>query len=518
LRRSTVALALLALVYLLTRLVNLTLLPLFVDEAIHLHWARRLAHEGWLLRILLDGKLLQVLAMAPSVSGASDPVWWGRVTSVAAGGLGLWVSFRLGARFSSAVGLVAAALYVLCPFTLFHDRMALADGFLAVFAGVALYESVILHGDPSRGRSVRLGLAMSAAVLSKVPGLVTLAFPPLSRLALGRAGASWGRRVAASYLIALALIVFPVWYFFAHTDQLAWKAKVSGPGRLVTIQYNAGLALEWLLSYWTAPVLLGGTAMMVYALLARRRLELLLAGAAALPVLAFVVVGYHLFPRYILLATIPFLVLAARALCAFDEHVLGRLSVPPGGRFVLRLLLAGVVAWPAVAHDRLLLVDPTTAPLHRVDRFQYIDGWPSGYAWAEAAEYVRGVAARSSGGVRLLVDRSDRRTAIRVLRAYLMNDSTIEIIPVDMRERPIQRLVAGWARERTALVLRSAPRPEKLPPLPNTDDYTLAWLRSFHKPDRLRVGEVYLVTPRKDRPAAPAPEGCDREDTPPPGR
>ncbi len=495
-RRSWLLLGLLGVAYLASRAYDLTRLPLFVDEAIHLDWARRLVHEGRVLRILDDGKLLQVLAMAPTVPWVADPAWWGRLTTVVVGGLGLWACFRLGWLIEARVGLTAAFLYVVCPFTLFYDRMALADGFLSVFAGLALYQSLAFQAAPSRSGSVRLGLAMAAAVLSKVPGLVALVFPPLCLLVLGPPAGSWRRRIGAAYGITLALIAYPVFHFFTRTGQLGMKAELAEADRLAAIQYNGSLVLEWLLNYWTAPILVAGVATALWAVATRSRRELVLAGASVAPLLAFILVGFHLFPRYVLLATIPFLALAARGVCALEAFLGGRLGLSSGQRLASSLLLVVLVAGPALVRSRLLLVDPSRARLPRADRFQYVEGWPSGYGWAEAAECVRDAAARSPQGVWLLADRADHRTAIRVLRGYLMNDPRIEIVPVNMRDPRTQALVGLWARQRRALVLRSGARPEKLPPLPVTSDYGFERLRGFFKPDGTLVGELYLTIPR----------------------
>ena len=35
-----------------------------------------------------------------------------------------------------------------------------------------------------------------------------------------------------------------------------------------------------------------------------------------------------------------------------------------------------------------MLQDPSSARLPRVDRWQYVEGWPSGYGWAEAHEFL----------------------------------------------------------------------------------------------------------------------------------
>ena len=60
--RERIALALVVLAYLATRVFRLTALPMFFDEAIHLLWAERWTGTQGLAKALDDGKLLQVAA------------------------------------------------------------------------------------------------------------------------------------------------------------------------------------------------------------------------------------------------------------------------------------------------------------------------------------------------------------------------------------------------------------------------------------------------------------------------
>ncbi len=91
--------------YFLTRLINLTILPIFTDEAIYLRWSQIMAYDAGLRFLpLTDGKppLFFWLMMFPIKFLANfDILFAGRLTSVLCGFLGLsgvaftaWVLFK----------------------------------------------------------------------------------------------------------------------------------------------------------------------------------------------------------------------------------------------------------------------------------------------------------------------------------------------------------------------------------------------------------------------------------------
>ena len=128
--------------YAVSRLIGLTTLPIFCDEAIHIQWAAQIL-RGHLLAPLHDGKLLHVWLIALGLRWVSDPLWVARVLAVLEGAIALYACFRIGARlYDRLAGFLCAALYVMCPFTLFYDRTALADGPLSAFAALTLLWSI----------------------------------------------------------------------------------------------------------------------------------------------------------------------------------------------------------------------------------------------------------------------------------------------------------------------------------------------------------------------------------------
>ena len=129
--------------YLFTRLANITAFPIFTDEAIYLRWAQIAGNDAdWLFISLTDGKqpLFVWLAMIFQ-KVVDDPLLAGRLVSVFAGlssmvGLFFLTNeiFRGKSKVSLSarkIGIVAAFLYLLYPFALVYDRLALYDSLVA---------------------------------------------------------------------------------------------------------------------------------------------------------------------------------------------------------------------------------------------------------------------------------------------------------------------------------------------------------------------------------------------------
>ena len=168
---------------------------MFVDEARQMRWAA----VGRVERPMESGKALQVWAIAPFMQAdATRGVWAARAVLVAAGVLALSAAYLLGSTLGTTLtGFIAGSLYLLCPFALFYDRMALGDAFLSGFAALSAVASIQL--TRGHGRGVWLGCFMAAAIVAKATGMVVLATPVLAAVLLGRLKpefcSSHGRRI-----------------------------------------------------------------------------------------------------------------------------------------------------------------------------------------------------------------------------------------------------------------------------------------------------------------------------------
>ena len=186
--------------YFLSRLQNLTSIPVFGDEAIYIRWAQVIKSEETLRFIpQTDGK--QPLFMwlnAVTLKFFSDPLVSGRIISVFAGFGLVIVLFLLTAIILSYnskekdiflflrqsiidnfyPSVFTSLLYIFIPFTFFFDRMALADTLLSFFGALCLFLVLLLSKFPRLDLSLILGGALGLAWLTKSPAIyfVVLSF------------------------------------------------------------------------------------------------------------------------------------------------------------------------------------------------------------------------------------------------------------------------------------------------------------------------------------------------------
>jgi 4-amino-4-deoxy-L-arabinose transferase-like glycosyltransferase len=499
------AFAVLLLAYFAIRTYRLTSLPIFIDESLHLFWSQRVREEPSFERPLRDGKPLQALVLSRTVPGAADPLWAGRFTSVIVGAVGMWAAWRIGRRlFDDETGWAAAVLYLACPFTLFYDRMALSDVYLSTFAALTLLASIAVARDPRPLNGVGLGLALAGCVLSKVPGLMLAPLPLAAAFLLPPRRPGLGRALALVYAIAAVVAAYPAWYFVAHSGQVY---KAAGGEEEVEVTHlvidNLGDAVRWLWAYWTWPVTIAGLAGVALGIARRRGPELLLAAASLAPVAVFVAFSFYWYPRYILFATVPFLVLAARSLALLARGLASELvpeRVESSGAWLAILLALAMV--PAARFDAALLADPAKAPLPQLERFQYVDGFSSGYGCAEAVAWLRGELAARPGPITVAAE-PGRRTLFLGLRTYFMNEPRVEVLWIDPSAAPGREMLLERARTHPTFLVTGSKEEAGA----RFDALGAVRLAQWRKPNGVLAGELYQVGaragPGDERPGPP---------------
>ncbi len=177
-------LALLVAFFLGSRLFSLLKMPVFIDEAIHIWWAREI-HGGTIAAGFLEGKWLSIVLMSLSLVAPGDDLWLVRFTAVLAGLLTVVAIILTGrSLFSMRVALFATLLYLVFPFALFYNRLALADGIVAAFGAWVLYISIKTVRLTRGGYSVILALLLMLSMLAKFAGVLFFVIPPLAVLML----------------------------------------------------------------------------------------------------------------------------------------------------------------------------------------------------------------------------------------------------------------------------------------------------------------------------------------------
>lgn len=395
------------------RLSNLMDLPGFLDEAAFVVYAW-MARDGYpWVGLKMGGKLLFIWLVgivAPGFQG--DLLVPARVVSALMGGVGIGATYGLGRLlYGGRTALLAGGLFAISPFMVFNDRLGTMDGTLSTFLTACLGLSIAGAKRPSRMLALLEGAFMGLAALSKMPGMIALFFPLWVRLSLGVTGYPQGgsRLWIWRYAPALLLASPMAWLFRGEAVRSFTNLSPEASGDWFSLwSRNAKWIVEWLGVYWTAPVIVLGILAIVLGVARKDRRVILLGGASVAPFLIFGLIARLFFPRYVLFATAPWLVLAAAGLMQVAAWIGGRIR---SSTLRASLAVAGgiILCAPAIQFDIRLALDPLAAPLPAMDRWQYIEGWPSGYGMAETIGLLQPAMDRSLRDLAVVVnqERSD---------------------------------------------------------------------------------------------------------------
>ncbi len=142
--KFTFILFLLLILYFLLRLVNLTILPIFADEAIYIRWSQLIISDWqrYLFFPLNDGKTpLQMWLMIPLLKVFTDQLFAARLLSVFFGAGQLLIMVKLMSLFNHKKNaqLFTAFMTIFIPGFILINRLALIDTQLTFFLSLSFY-------------------------------------------------------------------------------------------------------------------------------------------------------------------------------------------------------------------------------------------------------------------------------------------------------------------------------------------------------------------------------------------
>lgn len=388
--------------YLLLRLPNLTTQPIFADEAIYIRWAQVIKAESTLRFLpLSDGKTpLFMWLMIPLFKFISDPLLAGRFLSVIAGLFTLMGVFFLSKKvFNTTTAFWAGLFYVITPYTVFFDRMALVDSMLAGFTIWVVYFAIWLASSLRLDVAMVLGYLLGGAVLTKTPGIINLFILPITIIGFLAKG---GRRSLIKLVIlwvvaiAIGLVMYnmlrlgPNFHMLSsrNADYVFSPLELAGRPLDPFIPHFHDIS-DWFPKLLTWPILLSivtGIIFVLYGLWKQSFKGSVLTGAivllwALIPLLISMAFLRTFTARY-LLSSIPlFLVLGGFGV----TRLLPKLAVFK--RFSLVLMLAVLLPLP-LYFNYLLHTSPADVPLPREERKGYFEDWTAGYGFAEIANFL----------------------------------------------------------------------------------------------------------------------------------
>lgn len=401
-KKEILILAALIVLYFALRLPNLTLQPIFADEAIYIRWAQVMKSEPALRFLpLSDGKTpLFMWAMIPLFKFIQDPLLAGRFLSVLSGFFTLLGVFFLSRRvFSTRTAFWASLLYIITPYTVFFDRMGLVDSMLAAFTVWSVYFAVWLVDSLRLDISMILGYLLGGAILTKTPGMLNLFILPSSIIGFKNKGGShtlvkliilWGVAIIIALVAYNTLRLGPNFHLLSsrNTDYVFSPMELVGRPLDPFIPHFNDIA-DWFPKLLTWPILFSvvmGIGYVLFGMWQQSFKGSALQGGivllwAIIPLLLNMAFLRTFTARY-LLSSIPLL------LCLAGYGVtklLPRLAYIR--RFPLILMLIVLLPLP-LYFDYLLLISPENAPLPKEERKGYFEAWTAGYGLSDIAKFL----------------------------------------------------------------------------------------------------------------------------------
>ncbi|KKS65554.1 MAG: PMT family glycosyltransferase, 4-amino-4-deoxy-L-arabinose transferase [candidate division WWE3 bacterium GW2011_GWB1_42_6] len=348
------------------RLSKLNNIPVFVDEAIYVRWSQVMKNEPNLRFIpQTDGKQpLFMWSTIPFFKISDDPLLAGRLVSVTTGfGTLLGVGFLAYLIFADLLVVSLSMLvFAILPYSVFFDRMALADSMLGMFGIWSLALSILFAKTRKLDHAMLLGFAIGGGLLTKSPAIMFYIWLALSLLFFFRPKGSKLKTLGNLSLGLLAIVII---------SQAMYGILRLGPAFEMIGARNQDYLFTW------REVL--GHPLIILGLLPKktRSLSLFLIFVSLLPLVAQAAIAKVYTSRYALFAVLPLI-----PVIGFGFHWL----VTRKG--ILIKLSTLILLLVPLIFSLLCVFAPTKALLSYDMHTGYLEEWTAGWGQKEVANYL----------------------------------------------------------------------------------------------------------------------------------
>ena len=393
-RLELIILVLLTFAYFFLRLYQIMSLPIFTDEAIYIRWSQIARFDAsWRFISLIDGKQpLFIWLNMTLIRVIHDPLLSGRLISVFAGFATMAGLFFFGREIfkNRWIGILSALLYLILPFALVYDRMALYDSLVGTFAVWSLYFEVLLIKKLRLDTSLILGMILGGGVLTKTSGFFSIYLMPFMLLIF-----DWkSKKKSERFLkfIGLALISVVLAYGYYSVLRLSPFFSIIGDKNANFVYPikdwlihpftffigNIKGVFDWLTTYLTWPIFVLIIASFFISFRFFKE-KLMLLVWFLIPFVTLALFGRILYPRFILFMTLFLLPLGAFSIYEILTRVKNKyVSIA----VVLAFLLI------SLRSDYFIIFNFANSPIPKSDLGQYINDWPAGGGAKEIIEYL----------------------------------------------------------------------------------------------------------------------------------
>lgn len=379
-----------------TRLWNLTSnYPIFTDEGIYIHWAKVAWHDAsWRFISLTDGRQpLQTWATIPFLKLFPNNLLFGaRLFGVFSGLFGLIGIFSTAYYlFNKRTAYLASLIYILTPFYIFFDRIAMIDTFVsASFIWIFLLSFLFIK-YLDLGIAVIFGLITGIFLLAKSTTSLFFGLSFLSVIFIFSKKIDYKKIINFIFLYSLSgIIAFliyniqrlsPYMHFIGQKNAtfiLTFTEFLKNPFQLVAINIvNVPYFTAHNLGY-----LVFLLAILGFIFIAKKDIKL------CIYMLFWLIIPYGgvtffnrvLYTRYIIFL-LPLLIISA-------AYFIDAFVLKSKNKF-LYIFLILIFSIFSFYYSYTVIFDWRNIPFVKDDRGQYIEEWPAGYGAEEIINFAR---------------------------------------------------------------------------------------------------------------------------------
>jgi len=436
--------------FLITRLINLKIIPIFTDEAIYTFWAQVALHDPENRFIsLVDGKQpLFIWIAAVFQNFISDPLIATRSVSILAGfGSVIGIYILASELLSTKIARLSSFLYIILPLTLLYDRLALFDSLLTMFGIYAILLTVKMARAPKLDFAIINGAIIGAALITKSSGFFFLYLLPVSVLLVPVKSIGINKKFIK--FISLSLLTAIISLFIYNLLRLSPFFYIIGQKNLSFIRTfqevlaspfeyfisNINALTGWIINYLSHPLTVFLILGILLAVKSKNLKIIYLSILSFAPFSAEVIFNKVLYPRFILFY-FPFLIIII-AYSFFElNKFFNKYSKAVSVIFLISLIIPAITSYN-------LLFNPTSANIPKNDSDQLLNEWPAGYGVDEIVNYLK----QQSENEQIYIGTEGTFGLYPyALNVYFFGNSNVKILdfwPVNQDELPVQILIAS---------------------------------------------------------------------------
>ncbi len=412
----------LSVVYLLTRLINLTKLPIFNDEAIYLDWGWKSLHtSAGLFYSLYDAKppfLIWIFGIFESV--INSPLFMGRLVSVLAGALTLVGIYKVAKSLEGTkVAILSSAFYIAIPLFALYDRQALMESAITATGVWSFYFLLQTLESKKDKYLIYLGLTLGIGVFIKLQALVFIVSIILILV--------FRKRIKAAILSFVVSLVILSPLFF---QKIFWTSFGSNNRFMLSIPEILGFPFSlWIKNFSvTLSVSFFHLTPFVFILAIYGVYLFLKSKKAVLPVffliniIFIILLGRSLNPRYVSAFLVFTPIFCSYAIVNFDKKI----SLLAGGvTILLPVVITSLLVFSPIAYFNFLDKVTTTS-----QKDGYMNNWTSGYGIPETVNYLENLSGDKQIVVGVRIDAGNPESA---MFTYFNGSNNVEVVYLDPR-------------------------------------------------------------------------------------